>query len=142
MMRFESTGAFEQQVAERVAEQLQDEMRALVVEYMMELSTVRGVDPHRLYTVSWVAKRLSLAKSTVYRKCEDGTLPTASWKGNGVRIRGIEVLRYEGALDDLPMPEPFCRSASTSHDASDDARQDDPARGNAQRPYNQRLPDL
>jgi len=112
-------------LADALAERLEDRSLGLSLD---EDGKLMGIDPWRLYTVSQVAERLSVSEKTVRRN-----LPRADWNGSGVRIRGIEILRYEGVDVEPPSPP----SSSSSPD------EDTPAPpGGDGRPYEGRLPDL
>jgi hypothetical protein len=75
-------------IADRLAERVREDIAGAVVP---SDGTVRGLDPHRLYTAGQVAERWSVSEDTVYRN-----LDRADWNGQGARFRGIDILRYEG----------------------------------------------
>jgi hypothetical protein len=75
-------------IADRLADRVREDIAGAVVP---DDGTVRGLDPHRLYTAGQVAERWSVSKDTVYRN-----LDRADWNGQGARFRGIDILRYEG----------------------------------------------
>jgi len=75
-------------IADRLAERVREDIVGAVVP---DDGTIKGLDPHRLYTAEQVAERWSVSKDTVYRN-----LDRADWNGQGARFRGIDILRYEG----------------------------------------------
>lgn len=78
--------------------------------------TVRGLDPHALYSRSTVAERWDCSIDTV-RKTSD--LAETEWPGKQTRYRGVDVLRAEGVPESeilavtrpaLPLPSTSRRS--------------------------------
>ena len=61
-------------------------------------TTVRGLDPHALYSRKTLAERWDSSTETV-RRIPAAELPEASWGGGQVRYRGADVLRYEGVSE-------------------------------------------
>ena len=67
-----------------------------------DVQIIRGIDPFRLYSVSFIAERLSLSANAV-RDIDPVSLPRAPWRGQYIRYRGIDILRYEGVPEaELP----------------------------------------
>lgn len=118
-----------------------------------EAQKVRGIHPHRLYSVSFVAERWNVSPDNVRKKSEE-ELPRSGWKGGEIRYRGIDILRYEGVdvsglladnpheTENLPkaeerpvVPQPNQGSSPSEGQADGDAGADG-------RPYRTDLPDL
>jgi hypothetical protein len=114
-------------LADALAERLEDRSLGLSLD---EDGKVMGIDPWRLYTVSQVAERLSVSEKTVRRN-----LPRADWNGSGVRIRGIDILRYEGVDVEPPSPPSSPRQSVEDDD-------DPPPPGGDGRTYDGTLPEL
>ena len=110
-------------IADRLADRVREDIAGAVVP---DDGTIKGLDPHRLYTAEQVAERWSVSKDTVYRN-----LDRANWNGQGARFRGIDILRYEG-VDVEP--------ARSSPDAD---TEDPPAFGDGHgTPYDGTLPEI
>jgi len=62
--------------------------------------TVRGLDPHRLYTAAQVAERLGYESPETVQRLDPALLPRAPWKGPGVRYWGADVLRMMGVSEE------------------------------------------
>ena len=108
-------------IADRLAERISEELASAVVP---DDGTIKGLDPHRLYTAQQVAERWNVSKDTVYRN-----LRRADWNGQGARFRGIDILRYEGVDVEEPVSSGRASSSTqpesppepTSQDAGDES---------------------
>ena len=89
-------------IADRLAERLREDLSDA---FVPDDGTIKGLDPHRLYTAQQVAERWSVSKDTVYRN-----LTRANWNGQGARFRGVDILRYEG----VGVEEPASSGRSSS----------------------------
>lgn len=96
-MRFEEEEL--DRLADRLAEKFRDRMPTRLA--TGPEGKICGLDPHRLYTAEQVAERWSVSKKTVRRNLE-----RTDWNGQGVRFRGIDILRYEGVDIDAPPSSP------------------------------------
>ena len=84
------------ELADRLADRLDERAPNLTRPELEPGDTICGVDPHALYSVSFLEDRWDVSESTVRRLDERGELPRVEWEGRGVRFRGIDILRYEG----------------------------------------------
>lgn len=112
-------------IADRIAERLAEERDSTS---LSADGTIKGIDPHRLYTAAQVADRWSVSEKTVRRN-----LQRADWNGQGARFRGVDILRYEGV--DVNTPSPSSSSGGPDPDG--------PTRhGGDGRTYDSTLPEL
>ena len=116
-------------IADRLAERISEEFASAVVP---DDGTIKGLDPHRLYTAEQVAERWNVSKDTVYRN-----LTRANWNGQGARFRGIDILRYEGV--DVEEPVSSGRASSSTQPESPPEPTFQDAEG---KPYNGTLPEI
>lgn len=123
-MRFEEEEL--ERLADRVAKKV--DARSSASGKTSSEGKIHGLDPDRLYTAKQVADRWSVAKKTVRRN-----LKRTDWNGDGVRFRGIDILRYEGVDMDAP-PSP---SVDEPQDDSDP-----PEPGGDGRKYDGQLPEI
>ena len=66
---------------------------------------IMGIEPHKLYPVSFLAERWDVSEDNV-RKKPQVELPRSGWKGGEIRYRGIDILRYEGVEVEEHITEP------------------------------------
>lgn len=78
---------------------------------------IKGIDPHKLYPVSFLEERWDYSKSAVYR-IPDVELPRVEWNGGEIRYRGREILEYEGVDVGSRLNEPQSVSEDDSSDRS------------------------
>ena len=108
---------------------------------------VMGIEPQKLYPVSFVADRWDVSEDNV-RKKSQGELPRSDWKGGEIRYRGIDILRYEGVDVEEHVEAPSSPSESGEIDRASAPPQSidrgsTPAEVNSKgRPYNGNLPAL
>lgn len=121
---------FEEDELDRLADRLADKFRDRMPPRMTTSSEgkIHGLDPDRLYTAKQVADRWNVAKKTVRRN-----LKRTDWNGQGVRFRGIDILRYEGVDIDA-------QSSSPGDEAPDES--DTPKPGGDGRKYDGQLPEI
>ncbi|PQJ26758.1 hypothetical protein BSZ35_19105 [Salinibacter sp. 10B] len=108
------------QLADRIADRLFSRLTsegggALV---QSDDGTIHGIDPHRLYTAAQVADRWSVSKKTVRRNLE-----RTEWDGNGVRYRGIDILRYEGLDVEASREDSASKTSSAASEAETESGQ-------------------
>jgi hypothetical protein len=123
-MRFEEEEL--DRLADRLAEKFRDRMPSRVT--TSSEGKIHGLDPDRLYTAKQVADRWSVSETTVRRN-----LKRTDWNGDGVRFRGIDILRYEG-VDMEASP------SSQGDEPSDES--DPPEPGGDGRKYDGQLPEI
>jgi len=116
-------------IADRLAERLREDLPDA---FVPDDGTIKGLDPHRLYTAEQVAERWSVSKDTVYRNLE-----RADWNGQGARFRGIDILRYEGV--DVEEPASSGRSSSGTPSESPPEPTSEDVK---EKPYNGTLPEI
>jgi hypothetical protein len=116
-------------IADRLAERVREDIAEAVVP---DDGTIKGLDPHRLYTAGQVAERWSVSKDTVYRNLE-----RADWNGQGARFRGIDILRYEG-VDVKESSSSGCTSSGTPSESPPEPTSEDVE----DTPYNGTLPEI
>ena len=80
---------FDPEELDRIAERLRED---LSYAFVPDDGTIKGLDPHRLYTAGQVAERWNVSKDTVYRN-----LRRADWNGQGGEDDSGEQ-PYEGTL--------------------------------------------
>lgn len=130
----EDGGAFEDEIAQRVAAQLWKHVQGLVASNAS--TEVHGLDVHALYDVATIAERWKVSDTTVRRAIQNGDLQQADWHGTGIRVRGLAILRYEGVpVDNAPSAPSGDSAAHTPPDPPT------PSGDNA-RPYRDDLPSL
>lgn len=118
-------------IAQKVAARLWEQVQGLVASNAG--TEVHGIDVHALYDIATIAERWSVSKSTVRRAVQNSDLEEAEWHGSGIRVRGIEILRYEGVTVDTEPPPP-------SGDSAPNTPPEPPTPG--ARPYRDDLPSL
>ena len=116
-------------IADRLAERLRED---LPDGFVPDDGTIKGLDPHRLYTAQQVAERWSVSTDTVYRN-----LTRADWNGQGARFRGIDILRYEGV--DVEEAASSGRASSSTPLKQSPGATPETAEG---KPYNGTLPEI
>ena len=158
-------------IADTIIERQQEALREAVAEALADAlprreqtsaGEIYGIDPHKLYTVAFVADRLSYDEAYV-RSISAGVeprLPRADWQGGDIRFRGVDILRYMGVPEEelaptnitrlLPQPDRHTPDRATDPDRLPDP--DQPvirttaaahgARRRGGRPYSTDLPEL
>ncbi|WP_263790010.1 hypothetical protein [Salinibacter sp.] len=108
---------------------------------------VKGIQPHALYSVSFVADRWNVSADNVRKKSEE-ELPRSDWKGGEIRYRGIDILRYEGVDVEKHISESSAKLETElatefpeSQQSNRRSSRSDGENGNG-RPYNSELPAL
>lgn len=108
---------------------------------------IKGIDPHKLYPVSFLEERWDYSKSAVYR-ISNVQLPRVDWNGGEIRYRGRDILEYEGVDVDSRLNDRQSnprdnssdrsphRSKSNGHKTSRNGEENDG------RPYEDDLPEL
>lgn len=108
---------------------------------------IKGIRPHALYPVSFVADRWDVTEDNV-RKKPESTLPRSDWKGGEIRYRGSDILRYEGVdidehLDGSSSQLRDQRGSRSSEPPQSNGLRSRPDEGSGdERPYNGDLPAL
>lgn len=82
--------------------------------------TVRGLDPHALYSRRTLADRWDCSQDTVRRHHEARGLRQTEWAGGSPRYRGADILRYEGVPETelvaaTPAPLPIIAARRSSN---------------------------